>query len=109
MARVVADPLPRRRKGQGKARAGVPSQRTIQRPQTVAQQRAGEIRRAFAAHGGRGKTLDTRRQRQRLARITRPSKAIGAALVFVAQIAVAQIGNSGAADLAQARQRRQVR
>ena len=109
MARIVTNALPFWRNAEGQARVGVLSERAVQRHKTVAQQRALEIRRAFAKHGRGRITLDACRQGQWLAGIASPRKPVRTGPVFIAQIAVAQVGDPSAAGLAQVRDRRQPR
>ncbi len=102
VAQAGAHPLPSRLEGQCATGLRVAAERTVHRHQAVAQQPVARLALVGPQHAGHRVAGHARRQRHRRARIVAVGEAVGTAPVFVEQAAVAQVGDAGAAQLAQA-------
>ena len=97
----MADPLPVCGKRQRALRVRVAAERAVQRHQAVAEQAVPQVAARSADAGGGGMAAHAGRQRHRLPAVGTTREAVAADPVLVEQKAVAQVGDAGAAHLAQ--------
>jgi len=84
------------------------SQRAGERHEAVAEHPVVQIADALAGRCRDGEAVDALRKRHRLPRVIAMLEAITALPIFVEQIAITKVGDAGAADSAEMRERRRV-